>query len=118
MLCTARASGRLAEGLKVLQPDVTQVLANYSGLRVEAVRHGFDGEQEPILARPDELPRLVANQGDDETEICPASLRWYARFRNDDPFIFLAADNDVCAEVVEAAAASSMLVSREFTYVR
>jgi hypothetical protein len=83
---------------------------------VEAVRYGFDGEQEPILARPDELPRLVANEGDDETEICPASLRWYARFRNDDPFIFLAADNNVCTEVVEAAAASSMLLSREFIY--
>lgn len=116
MLGSSRASGRLAEGRKVLQPAVAQTLSIYSGVRVEAVRHGFDGDQELILARPDQLTELVTNQGDDETEICPASLRWYARFRNDDPLIFLAAEKDVCAEVIDAAPASSMLVSREFIY--
>lgn len=116
MLATARASGRLAEGRKVLQPAVTQALSIYSGARVEAVRHGFDGQHELVMARPEELTELVANQGNDETEICPASLRWYARFRNDDPLIFLAAEKDVCAEVLEAAPGLSMLVSREFIY--
>lgn len=116
MLSAARASGRLAEGRKTLQPNVTQALSIYSGARVEAVRHGFDGVQELLLARPDKLNELLANQGDDETEICPASLRWYARFRNDDALIFLAAEKDICVRVLEASPASSMLVSREFVY--
>jgi len=116
MLGAARGSGRLTEGLKALPPLVTQALSLYSGTRVEVIRHGLNGDLELTLARPSELSTLFANQGDDETEICPASLRWYVRFRNDDPFIFLAAAKDICAEVVEAAPALSMMVSRELTY--
>lgn len=115
-LSVARSSGRLVEGRKALIGPLIDILATNSGAQVELIRHGFEGNSEVALGIPGNQLKSIQDEGDDETEICPASLQWYARFRNDDPFIFISADRALCAMIEKAAPDTSMLVSRDFIY--
>lgn len=117
-LSEARNLCLLTEGKKWLPAEILKFLTLTGGPECH-MRFGSGKGLRCCAINPESLGvDIVASQGcyEGEFEICDKNGSWYLRFRDDEPVIFLAAEEKVIGELTEKFTNNILQVPSDFLY--